>query len=102
MSEITLWKKIIKYVFKKLFLINMVVFSILAFFNLPETVYFGSLMIHLALIYIMFIIVIIRIIREHKEKKTGSLLNLCVDLWDLCFLPYLDLSFMQRTILNYM
>lgn len=68
------------YVFKKLFLINMVVFSILAFFSLPETVYFGSLMIHLALMYIMFIIVIIRIIREPKEKKTSSLLNLCVDL----------------------
>lgn len=57
------------YVFKKLFLINMVIFSILAFFNLPETVYFGSLMIHHALIYIMFIIVIIRIIRKPKEKK---------------------------------
>lgn len=57
------------YVFQKLFLINMVVFSILAFFSLPETVYFGSLMIHHALMYIMFIIVIIRIIRKPKEKK---------------------------------
>lgn len=57
------------YVFKKLFLINMAVFSILAFFSLPEIVYFGSTMIHLALMSIMFIIVIIRIIREHKEKK---------------------------------
>ena len=57
------------YVFQKLFLINMIVFSILAFFSLPETVYFGSLMIHHALMYIMFIIVIIRIIRKPKEKK---------------------------------